>query len=336
MKKPYLLVVLALSIIQQTANSQVLKKTAVEHFTNTKCSVCASRNPGFYSNYGTQQNILHLAIHPSSPYSACLLYNQNATENDARTNYYGVYGGTPRLVINGNVISNSTSYSSNTLFTPYQALTSPASIKIIQKKYGNDSVRSTVIIKTVATHTLGNLSLFVVLAEDTVFYQGSNGETKHFDVFRKSLSKVSGNSISLPATIGDSVVFSTVSSVNSIWDFKRIYTLAILQETANKQLVQAEASESTEKEATTGLSENTLTNCFSIFPNPSNYRFTIESTESIGELEIRNTLGELIFSQQINSNQKIMDFSGKPSGLYFVHFIKNNKIQVTQKLLIVR
>src|SRR6185436_4956285 len=90
-----------------TGLAQVPKKTVVEHFTNTKCSVCAARNPGFNANLNHQANVIRLAIHPSSPYSGCLLYNQNATDNDARTNYYGVYGGTPRLVINGNVVPNS-------------------------------------------------------------------------------------------------------------------------------------------------------------------------------------------------------------------------------------
>ena len=31
-----------------------------EHFTNTKCSVCASRNPGFYTNYNSQSGILEI------------------------------------------------------------------------------------------------------------------------------------------------------------------------------------------------------------------------------------------------------------------------------------
>jgi hypothetical protein len=87
--------------------AQVPKKVVVEHFTNTRCSVCASRNPGFYNNYKTQAGVIHLAIHPSSPYAACVLSQHNPVENDARTNYYGVYGGTPVLVIQGVVISTS-------------------------------------------------------------------------------------------------------------------------------------------------------------------------------------------------------------------------------------
>jgi hypothetical protein len=146
------------------------------------------QKPRFYTNYNMQSNILHLAIHPSAPYSGCLLYQQNSTANDAGTNYYGIYGSTPRLVINGNVISAGANYASSSIFAPYQSLTSPASVRIVQEKFGLDSIRASVIIKTEDTNSLGNLSLFVALAEDTVFYTGSNGEPMHFDVFRKSLS----------------------------------------------------------------------------------------------------------------------------------------------------
>ena len=189
MKKTFALSTIAILISCQLAFSQVLKKAVVEHFTNTNCSVCASRNPGFYTNLTTQTNVLHLAIHPSSPYPNCLLYQQNTTANDARTNYYGVYGSTPRLVINGTVISASANYSSSAIFTPYLGLTSPASIRIVQEKFNADSIRLTITIKTEAANTLGALLLFVALAEDTVFYTGGNGEPLHFDVFRKSLTK---------------------------------------------------------------------------------------------------------------------------------------------------
>ena len=33
-----------------TVFAQTSKKMLVEHFTNTKCSICASLNPGFYAN----------------------------------------------------------------------------------------------------------------------------------------------------------------------------------------------------------------------------------------------------------------------------------------------
>ena len=166
MKKTFTLSSIAILISCQLAFSQVPQKAVVEHFTNTNCGVCSSRNPGFYTNLNAQPNVLHLAVHPSAPYASCLLYQQNTVANNARTNYYGVFGSTPRLVINGNVISSSANYSSPAIFTPYLGLTSPASIRIVQEKFATDSIRSTIIVKTEAVNTLGALSLFVALAED--------------------------------------------------------------------------------------------------------------------------------------------------------------------------
>ncbi len=116
MKKNFTLILLLLISIM-TINAQVAKKVVVEHFTNTKCGICSSRNPGFYKNLKNFPDVLHLSIHPSSPYAACKLSQQNNPDNDDRTKYYNVYGGTPRLVIQGKVISANEDYNSSTLFT---------------------------------------------------------------------------------------------------------------------------------------------------------------------------------------------------------------------------
>lgn len=214
MKKAIVTICLSLQLIGLTTKGQVAKKVITEHFTNTVCSICASKNPGFYTNLNSQSGVIHLAIHPSSPYSSCILNQHNVTENDARTNYYGVYGSTPRIVIQGSVIPSSANYSSASLFSPFLSQNSPASIKIKQYKYGNDSIRSRIVIKTEALHSLGSLKLFVALAEDTIFYSSPNGETKHYDVFRKSLTGTSGVTVTLPSTVGDSVIFTMASAVH--------------------------------------------------------------------------------------------------------------------------
>ena len=321
MKKVFTSFTIAMLIFFQIASAQVAKKTIVEHFTNTKCSVCASRNPGFYSNLNSQTDVLHLAIHPSSPYIGCLLYQQNATANDARTNYYGIYGSTPKLVINGNLIPANANYSSNSIFTPYIGLTSPASIRIVQEKFATDSIRATVIIKTEAVNTLSALSLFVALAEDTVFYTGSNGEPMHFDVFRKPLTNTIGNAITLPPTVGDSVVFIFTSTSDPIWDFSRIYTMAILQETASKNLVQAEAVPASIGNTTTNISEiKKVNNLFKLFPTIAHDYVNIQlnKLDFNTEIKIVDILGKVVYTAHPTiTNLKLETLSYK-NGIYFV------------------
>jgi hypothetical protein len=68
MKKLLLIVGLILMQFVYT-QGQVAKKIIVEHFTNTKCSICASRNPGFHTNLSANPTVQSISIHPSSPYS---------------------------------------------------------------------------------------------------------------------------------------------------------------------------------------------------------------------------------------------------------------------------
>ncbi|MBK9735206.1 MAG: hypothetical protein IPO92_09670 [Saprospiraceae bacterium] len=169
-------------------NAQVVtKKILVEHFTNTKCSICASRNPGFYSALAQNPDVLHIAYHPSSPYNTCLFSTQNKAENDARTKYYDLFGGTPTFTINGIEKSSSEVQSSN-IYNAFKNQTSPLSVKMNLFPAGSDSIGVTVVITSVAEHSLTNLTLYVALTEDSVFYNAPNGEKVHYDVFRKSFT----------------------------------------------------------------------------------------------------------------------------------------------------
>lgn len=332
MKKiAYTLILVANAII---ANSQVAKKVVVEHFTNTKCSACAARNPGFYSNYNSQSGVMHLAVHPSSPYSACVLSQHNVSENDGRTNYYGIYGGTPRLVIQGVVVSGSADYSNTSIFTPYISKLSPASIKITQIKYGNDSIRSKVVVKTMSTHTLSSLNLFVALAEDTINYTGSNGEPKHYDVFRKAYTPTSGIIINLPSTIGDSVVYTKSTTVNGAWNFSRIFTLAILQETSSKEVVQAEWAKSTNTSITGIIESNENEKNISIYTSDKIvYINQVQSSEDL-KIEISDLAGRKIVTDIIKNKSATIDLNGFESGVYFYSTIFNNQQVKSGKLII--
>lgn len=314
--------------------SQVAKKVVVEHFTNTRCSVCASRNPGFYTNLNAQTGVIHLAIHPSSPYSSCVLNQHNTPENDARTNYYGIYGSTPRLVIQGAVISSGTNYGAASMFAPYLSKQSPASIKIVQTKFGNDSIRSRIVIKTEATHSLTGLSLFVALAEDTLNYTGSNGESVHYDVFRKSLTGATGVSITLPSNVGDSVVYSKSSSTNTAWNFSRIFTIAILQQTSNKEVIQSNwakgaGTQITSLNEVTNLNENISIYSF-------NKTITLRQNKLIENMvfELYDLSGRKVGTNPIQQQTTQLNFNHMESGIYLYKIIQNGIPGKTGKLIL--
>jgi hypothetical protein len=336
MKKITLIATLLTSSLQITS-AQVTQKIVVEHFTNTVCSVCANRNPGFFTNLNSQTGIIHLAVHPSSPYSSCLLNQHNITENDARTTYYGIYGSTPRLVIQGAAVPASANYSSASIFTPYQSQTSPASLRIVQTKFGNDSIRSQIIVKTEATNSLGTLSLFVALAEDTIFYSSPNGETEHYDVFRKAITSTSGMSINLPANVGDSAVYTFTSLANSAWVFSRIYTMAILQDSSSKTVVQAEAVLANSNTLTTGIDNSNFSDMAStVFYAANAKALTILQTNSTSStnLVIYDNFGRIVANEAILSDRAVIDVSNLPAAVYIYALKTRGIILKTGKIAV--
>lgn len=307
-----------------TIGQEVPKKIVVEHFTNTLCGVCASRNPGFYTNYNSQNNntMIHLAIHPSSPYSACIFNNHDKTANDDRTKYYNVFGATPRLVINGVPIPASSSFNSAALFAPFQSETTPISIRLNQQKIASDSVRVKVVLKTMAAHSLGTQNLFVVLAEDTIWYNAPNGEPEHFDVFRKSLFGTSGTSVTLPSTVGDSLVFIKTVAVHQDWDLSQIFALAILQNQSDKLVTQSEALTPADNDQLALTVPNVFSeNKASIFPNPAKNQITIQLDNSVlTTFKVISIAGTEWFNGTFNNETKL-DVSNLPNGVYFISLL---------------
>jgi len=104
-----------------------------------------------------------------------------------------------------------------------------------------------------------------------------------------------------------------------------------------------EESEQFRTALSTSISENTIVNAISIYPNPVNDIATLSFTtteKSKTAINITNILGEIVYNNEIGSltsGQHIMPIStfGISEGMYFVNLITNNKI-ITKKITIVR
>ena len=87
--------------------AQTMKKfVLVEHFTNTRCPLCVSGNKTIYdaiNNY--PDNVHHIAIHPSVPYTNCELFQYNTLDNGAREAYYNI-NFTPQSFVDGEFVNN--------------------------------------------------------------------------------------------------------------------------------------------------------------------------------------------------------------------------------------
>lgn len=329
-----LLKVMLLFILVQSASAQVTKKIIVEQFTNTKCSICASRNPGLNSNLDSNPQIQRISIHPSAPYSNCFLSQQNTIDNDGRTNYYGVYGSTPKLLINGTLIPTSQNYADAAMFAPFTS-TSNFTIELKQFAIGNDSIQSVITVKRVALGLpTGNASMFAALVEDTVFGNGGNGENLHFNVMRRSLFSTAGQTISLPANVGDSLILSKTEKFNPIWNTSRMRTVAILQEEVNKQVIQSELSTTAQIVTSTALVDEMNRSSFSIFPNPANSYITLNlPTDQRFQMVMYNQLGAIVKQLPVVINQSRIDVSDLKNGVYLL-YVFNSCNNFHEKLLV--
>lgn len=303
-----------------TMVAQVQKNVVVEHFTNSRCGICANRNPGLFSNLNNNPNVIHLAIHPSSPYSSCIFNQHNVAENDGRTNYYNIYGGTPRIVVQGQVQSASVNFGSATLFTSQAGQTSPFTVRTdVQISGGQATVE--VVVKTEATHNYSTLSLFTALAEDTIFYNAPNGENEHYNVFRESVFEVDGKAITPATMIGDSVVFSETIMVSNDWDVNRILGISILQETGSKEVVQA----STSRNQIFTSVENIETAPFQVYSVNNQVIFRADKTGSTYQVQVFDLQGHML--HYLNSTcQEQWTFDNLPTGVYPIRIQSEDKV----------
>lgn len=314
----------AFALVTSTlAQAQVTKNVIVEHFTNTFCSVCAARNPGFYTNLSNYPNVMHLSYYPSSPYAACPLSQHNKPQADARTNYYGIFGGTPRLVIQGKVIAASASYNSASLFTSELGQLTDFEMKVELKATSGSMLEVRTVIKKVATNSLTSLLLYGALVEDTLTFTAANGENKHYNVFRKSVWGDNPATIAAPTAVGDSVVHTQSLATNTTWNIARIYAIAMVQAT-DKEVIQASKS----NKLGTSMSVPTPQTKIDIYPNPTSTQLIINGLpKGLYRAQIHNMSGQLVMDTYCHD---AIDVNTLPTGHYTLRLYSDKELAVTR------
>lgn len=307
MKKLFLSIVITTLLINQLT-AQVPRKVIVEHFTNTYCSICAARNPGFYNNLSLFPQVIHIAYHPSSPYPACPLNQHNKPENDDRTNFYGIYGSTPRIVIQGNIIPANADYTSAMLFQSQVGQTTNFDVGITFHQINSGMTEVKAVVKKVAVDNLTFAQLYLAIVEDTLFFNANNGENSHYDVFRKSVFGMP-LTLSMPLNVGDSIVQTQQVALNAAWDKNRLYAVGILQD-ENKGVLQAAKSGYLSVVSTVaGISDEEV----AVFPNPAANMIYISGLKDFATYKIIDFNGRIVGS---GSTTGTINISGLNSGVY--------------------
>jgi hypothetical protein len=268
MKSTVRLLVFIMNLPLGFVNAQAVSKAViVEHFTNSYCSICGSRNPGFYQNLSQFPQVLHIAYYPSAPYPACPFNQYNKPEADARTNFYGVYGSTPRLVVQGKPISTNANYADAAIFQGELGQPSSFAVNLRLSPLTAGVAEARLVITRVNVSTLDSGFVYAAIVQDTVQYSSNNGEQVHYDVFRKSVWGTLPLQVRLPANTGDSVVLMQSFQIDNSWPQNKMYGIGILQQ-ASGLVVQAARSNKLDVGSATGI-QNTSIKQSGIYPNPA-------------------------------------------------------------------
>lgn len=326
MKHITILIFVCLAVLDSYA--QTPKRVIVEHFTNTVCSICSSRNPGFYANLNNHPNILHIAYHPSSPYSSCLFNMQNVNGNDDRTNYYGIYGSTPKLVIQGENVPVSADYGDASIFDDYENQLSPIKFELTQLKDGAGITFNIKVINT-SLSEISNATLFAGIAEDIVNYDAPNGENIHYDVFRKAFAGNNGIDFSIAGNDSLIYLFNAVTDIE--WNYDELYSYVLIQQADTKQVIQAAATTKDQNGITIGIDDTNLLDVV-IYPNPVKSILNIDfKNEPNTKVEIFDIKGALVKQSTITKNSKIV-VSDLAIGTYFIS-VENKKGKTVKKFI---
>lgn len=318
-----ILLLLTLSI--SVAFAQAPKQVLIEHFTNTYCSVCGNANPNLNTNVASHPDVLRITYHPSSPYASCTLNQHNISGNDDRTNQYGIYGATPRIVIQGEVQSPSTSsFSSPTLFDDYSGEMSPVSFEITTDTSDVDSISVNVVITVEDQLDIihQNPILYVGLAEDTIFFNAPNGEDLHHNVFRKELFGTTGTGISLNDVVGYQASFDFTVARHVDWDISRMFAFAILHDSSTDEILQSGASNFT-PDYSASITEKMLNN-YKYFNNNNILNIEFEQDNLYDNVIVFDLQGKVLISEQITQQTIQLDLYFLNSAMYIVQLINES------------
>lgn len=291
--------------------SQVDKTIVVEHFTNTVCSSCASQNPALFDLLDDYPQVLHIAYHPSSPYASCIFNQHNMGENDARTNFYDIYGSTPRVVLQGEVIGFQTPILNAGQIDAMLGQTADFYLEVEQGQEGKDQVNVRIVIKKLGQPAGQQQRLYAIIAEKEVEYAAPNGEDLHHEVFRKVLADQEIDIVN----VGDSAVMEMSYDIDPEWDEDELIVTAMVQDADSKAILQAYESDKLNAGPNFITEEEIISAGGMLYPNPAMdiIRISPSINADVQRVEIYSATGNLVRSFANTENMNISDL---PRGMY--------------------
>lgn len=86
--------------------------------------------------------------------------------------------------------------------------------------------------------------------------------------------------------------------------------------------------------ANVGINETPAANQLTVYPNPSNGEVVVNTSETITNIQVFNTLGEVVIAENYSDQQtsKRIDLSDMPGGIYMIQVTLSNGTLLTSKI----
>ncbi|MFK7970694.1 MAG: T9SS type A sorting domain-containing protein [Bacteroidia bacterium] len=305
----------------------------VEHFTNTLCSRCPPSNRVFFGVLDSLgDDVLHIAYHSRTPYTACVFYQHNRTQADARRDRYSV-GFTPQAMLNGTFNGAGASMlSTNQAQTASQG-GSPIRIDVQSRWLPGDTLEVGANVHFEGELPAGNFSLFVALVEQEIAYNAPNGESEHRNVFRSMLSGDAGEAIPSLAAGMSTGFYSWKIAKHPDWDKEEMKAIAFVQNPQTSEIINAGSDG---KSQTTSIGAG-LDPGIRIAPNPAHDQITINwAAQEIPEasLEILDMQGRTVKHIGSTTPGQSLNIQDIPQGIYLLSMRADG--QVWSKRIVVQ
>jgi hypothetical protein len=157
--------------------------------------------------------------------------------------------------------------------------------------------------------------LYVVIVEREIMYAAPNGETVHYNVFRKFLSSVDGDDVDLSSGMAGR---SYQYNVDAEWDADEIHVVAWLMNPDTKEIYNSGTRFDPTLSSTEEIGDTPILN---IYPNPVSDVVNIIIPEDAMDAPLRifNTNVQLIYKQATSGDTRVtLDASSWPAGRYLV------------------
>lgn len=227
-------------LVVSPSNLTATNKVLIELFTNTSCIPCVSTNQ-FLDNVFDLQGVTindtnviiiryHTALYPNDPF-----YLYNVAGNDTRISYYNSASSNPRGFLRGAFMGQYNSATWTNLINERLATTSSFAINATNTfNASNRTGTLNVTAGQLSGNTENDLVLHIALTEDSLAFNGQNGETLFENVLRNFITPAGGEPLSISS--GQAAEFVFNYDINSIINLHHANFIIFVQRVSTKEI----------------------------------------------------------------------------------------------------